>query len=361
MTDLLSTLAAEDPARDTTPTAAEAARMDDALRRLVAEEPTTGVAGERPARAADDARVGAAGGRTVGAAADAGTAGGAPAGATPRRGARRRAWVLAPVALATAALSLGVALPGGKTPAVIAPAPANAAQLLADLRGKVVATSAATGRYAYQKQIAYVSHMRGGEERFVVVIPHELEQWVDADGSVIVRDVMHEDQATFPTPEDEAAYERAGQQRPPMDGQAYRHDDYKLAGFTVRQVAQLPTEPAALRAALERGDVALLPATAQLLASPVSSPELKAALFSVLKGLPGAELRPDSTDPRGRTGVGVQFEDDAWRTLFLFDPDSGALLGTRSIGKQEVPGRTIDDWWLVVEATRTDSAPTIAR
>jgi len=37
------------------------------------------------------------------------------------------------------------------------------------------------------------------------------------------------------------------------------------------------------------------------------------------------------------------------------------LLGTRSIGKKEVPGRTISDWWLVVDATRTDTAPTTAR
>jgi hypothetical protein len=81
----------------------------------------------------------------------------------------------------------------------------------------------------------------------------------------------------------------------------------------------------------------------------------------VLKSLPGAQLVPSDRDPLKREGVGVQFEDDAWRTLFLFNPDTGALLGTRSIGKQEVPGRTISDWWLVVDATRTDTAPTTAR
>ena len=63
------------------------------------------------------------------------------------------------------------------------------------------------------------------------------------------------------------------------------------------------------------------------------------------------------TDPQGRTGVGVRFEDDAWNTLFLFDPANRRLLGTRSIGHKEVPGRDIDDWSLVLESKRTDSAP----
>ena len=64
------------------------------------------------------------------------------------------------------------------------------------------------------------------------------------------------------------------------------------------------------------------------------------------------------TDPQGRTGVGVEFDDAAWKTLFLFDPETGALLGTRSIGRKEVPGRNIDDWSLVIESgAGRDAAP----
>lgn len=345
MNDLIATLAAEDPARAATPSAAEATRMDESLRRLLADDPLA---------AADDARLEAAGVPRVGAAA---------APCRPRAP-RRRAWALVPVALGTLALSLGVALPGGKTPAVIAPQPASAATVLTELGGKAATATVPTGRYAYQKQLAYVSHMRGSTGtggRFVVVLPHELEQWVDADGHAVGKEVIHEDQATFPTPEDEAAYERLGEGPPPYQTEPYRIRDFKVAGLTVPEVAQLPTDPTALRSALERGELALLPATAQLLASPIASAELKAALFSVLKSLPGARLVPSAQDPQGRAGVGVEFEDDAWRTLFLFDPDTGALLGTRSIGKKEVPGRTISDWWLVVDATRTDTAPKTAR
>jgi hypothetical protein len=96
----------------------------------------------------------------------------------------------------------------------------------------------------------------------------------------------------------------------------------------------------------------------QLLGSALTPPAVKVALFEVLKGLPGATLVPDTKDPQGRTGVGVQFETDAWKTLFLFDPQTGGLLGTRSIGHKEVPGRDIDDWSLVLESTRRDDAPT---
>jgi hypothetical protein len=88
---------------------------------------------------------------------------------------------------------------------------------------------------------------------------------------------------------------------------------------------------------------------------------VKVALFGVLKGLPGATLVPGATDPQGRTGVGVQFDTPAWKTLFLFDPETGALLATRSIGREEVPGREIDDWSLVLESDRRDDAPKTAR
>ena len=83
-----------------------------------------------------------------------------------------------------------------------------------------------------------------------------------------------------------------------------------------------------------------------LLSSALTPPHVQAALFEVLKSLPGATLVDGVTDPQGRTGVGVRFQDDAWDTLFLFDPASGHLLGTRSIGHQEVEGRDIADWSL---------------
>ncbi|MEA2626706.1 MAG: hypothetical protein QOD06_2751, partial [Candidatus Binatota bacterium] len=47
----------------------------------------------------------------------------------------------------------------------------------------------------------------------VVMLPHDDEQWVTDDGSAIVRDVIHEDQPAFPTPEDKADYDADGADR----------------------------------------------------------------------------------------------------------------------------------------------------
>jgi hypothetical protein len=126
-------------------------------------------------------------------------------------------------------------------------------------------------------------------------------------------------------------------------------------------VRALPTDPVALRARIEGGEITLTAMVGQLLATPLTPPAVKVALFEVLKGLPGATLLPRVTDPKGRTGVGVQFDTPAWKTLFLFDRETGALLGTRSIGHKELPGREIDDWSLVLQSSRRDDAPTTVR
>jgi hypothetical protein len=94
-----------------------------------------------------------------------------------------------------------------------------------------------------------------------------------------------------------------------------------------------------------------------LLTSALTPVPVKVALFEVLERLPGATLVDRVTDPEGRTGIGVRFQDEAWDTLFLFDPANGHLLGTRSVGHKEVEGRDIADWSLVLDSKRTDDAP----
>jgi hypothetical protein len=324
MTDPLLTLTAADPERDRVPSAAEAARMDDELARLLAT-------------------------------------------AAPRRASRpaplRRRWIALPIAAAAVFAALALAVPD-RGPQPLRPAPASAASVLADLGEKVAAAPESSGRYAYERRLSYVSHMRprpSGRGTFVVVLPHEDEQWVSDDGSAIVRNVIHEDQPTFPTPQDEADYEAAGTNRPGLDSRPRAIDAITVAGLSAAQVRALPTDPVALRARVEGGEITLTAMVGQLLATPLTPPDVKVALFEVLKGLPGATLVPRVTDPQGRTGVGVQFDTPAWKTLFLFNPQTGALLGTRSIGHKEVPGRDIDDWSLVLESDRRDDAPTTVR
>ena len=316
----LDQLTAADPVRDRVPTADEAARMDNAVRHLLAA-----VVDEEATRA-------------------------------PRRFARR--WALVPVAagMLYAVFALGSSDDG---PRRFAPAPASAATVLADLSRKAAAAPAQTGKYAYEKSLSYVSHMRpkpDGKGTFVVVLPHEAEQWIADDGTGVVRNVIHVGQPTFPTPEDKADYEAAGP-GPRMDFKPRRIGDMTVAGMSAAEVRALPTDPAKLRAQIEGGDVTLTAMVGQLLGTALTPPEVKVALFTVLKELPGATLIPEAQDPLGRTGVGVEFDTPAWKTLFLFDPQTGALLGTRSIGRKEVPGRNIDDWSLVIESGRRDDAP----
>ena len=136
-------------------------------------------------------------------------------------------------------------------------------------------------------------------------------------------------------------------------------DGLTVFGLSPATVQNLPTDPTALKARLESPDIQLTAMVGGLLSSALTPPHVQVALFEVLKGLPGATLVDHMTDPQGRTGVGVRFEDEAWNTLFLFDPSNGHLLGTRSIGHKEVAGRDISDWSLVLESGRTDSPPAL--
>jgi len=203
---------------------------------------------------------------------------------------------------------------------------------------------------------------RGGKAgTYVVVIPHEFEQWIADDGTAIVRQRIHEDRMTFPTPRDKARYEAARPVDPPWDEQAHRQTELEIGGFDFAELQALPTDPAALRPLLENTNVTLTARAGQLLSSAATPTAVKVALFEVLKGLPGATLAQGVKDPLGRTGVAIEFDDPAWHTLFLFNPDTGALLGTRSIGHKELPGRDISDWSLTVVSGRTNTAPTTAR
>jgi hypothetical protein len=138
----------------------------------------------------------------------------------------------------------------------------------------------------------------------------------------------------------------------------------EVAGMAVSAVEALPTDPAALRAALlalpeQVVDGHMNPASdglkvatesAQLLASAVTPVPVKQALFALLRDVPDATLVPTVTDPQGRTGVGIRFG-QTWQSLFVFDPDSGQVLA------DHVTGPGTDAWTVNLESTRTDSAP----
>jgi hypothetical protein len=382
MTDPIALITATDPAAGETPPAAAAARIDAALTALLAEEASP--AGDAAwtgtgARSDDAAWAGDAG--SAGNPATPSSRGDAASGvvwappATHRRvrgsdpalwraAANLRARVARGLTPRRGALALGLAVVAAIAVALapgrdLAPAPATAATVLTQLGAKVAQAHAQTGRYAYSKTLSYISQTRtdgkGGE--FVIVVPMEGESWVADDGTVISKGVEHEDQATFPTPADKAAYE-AAPKFPQRDTPAHEQIGLKVGGLTAEQIRSLPTDPAQLQAAISADpDLTTVAAAAQLLDWPLTPQPVRAALYGVLKARPDARLVGTVRDPSGREGVGVQFEDDAWTTLFVFNPATGNLLATRSYGKHEAKGRGTTDWDLTLAQGRSDDAP----
>ena len=134
------------------------------------------------------------------------------------------------------------------------------------------------------------------------------------------------------------------------------------------QMNHIPTQPTALRRALERLLVASAPnrrpgpmlrqlqADPSQLFSPISqflllptSPRLRAALFRVLAQLPGVQLIGHQRDRLGRTGIAVavtQGRPDQVREELLFDPTTSNVLQTETIllhngGPSTVGGRDV--------------------
>jgi hypothetical protein len=333
MTDPLTVIRDADPADGAMPDSAARERMDAALDRLLATEPLVH-----------------------------------PASRANRTCRSRRTRALAGAA-ATIVVAAGVAsLPSGGDRSPIAPAPASAAEALRRLGATAADSSTPDSRYIYVRQRSYTTHMRprpGRRGTFATVVPTDVETWFARDGNERI-ERYHElwDQATYPTDRDRADAQAAGPlSQPPDDRRAVRHRDTTIAGFTVAKLRALPTDASALRARLERADLGykspspLVTVTGLVLGSPLTPPHVRAAAFAVLRDLPGATLVPGAKDPMGRGGDAVEFNDDAWRTMYIFDPNTSELIATRSIGKKELPGRKITDWILKLDSAGVDRAP----
>jgi len=327
MTDPLIVVRDADPAAGATPDPASRERMDAALDRLLAMPPEA-----------------------------------------PQFSRNRRTVTLAGAAVTLAVVAALALLPFGGERNPIAPAPANAAEALSRLGATAADAPTPDGRYVYVHTRSYSTHMRPraeGNGTFATVVPTDIETWFARDGSERIERV-HElwAEATYPTDQDRADAAAAGAlSQPPDEGRAVRFRDTKVAGFTVAELRALPTEPSALRARLERAELGykspspLVTVTGLVLGSPLTAPDVRAAAFAVLRGLPGAKLVPGVTDPTGRGGNAVEFDDDAWRTMYIFDPKTSELIATRSIGKKEMPGREISDWKLQLDSAGADRAP----
>ncbi len=117
-------------------------------------------------------------------------------------------------------------------------------------------------------------------------------------------------------------------------------------GFT--DFSALPTEPQALRSAIEARQGAGSVKTGKVIAElwdildkPNTTPELRAAVFGALAEEPGIELNRDAEDLIGRSGYALSYETTASdgygeelpgiRVEYIFDPDTSAVLGRRDV------------------------------
>jgi len=341
MTDPMTLVRAADPAADLDLGPAARARLDAALERMLADEPAA-------------------------------TGAPAPVASAPRRLPRARKLGVALATAAACAAGLVVALPGGggRSPGV---APASAATVLREARAAALAPGQPgpwTGMTT-RSWHALLFDLPGGGTG-VAQVPYTTEVWASDDGEQLLRNTRGRD-LLFPRASDEAAFDpaRDGWRLEPNDGQLVRRDVDGGGGDTVAGVHALPTDPDALAARLAKvhdGSGGMHYATGLLL-SPLPTPELRAALYTVLLRTPGIRLEPGLTDPEGRTGVGVRFvhTDDTpgtdhpsgtYDTTLLFDPETHELLGVREIGDHtKLIGRTITSWVLVVDARRAPEAP----
>ena len=289
-------------------------------------------------------------------------------------------WLAVPGLAAAAAAAL-VALTSGVDEGRVSPPPASAAQLLtraADAAEGAPAPGAlGPGRYLYVARTAMEpKEITRGGETFTVFIRYLDEDWTARDGSGRSR---HQPiPPTFPTREDRAAWKRAGSPSArkmignylPIVGSTDVRDQGRPGrafparstfGMSYRAVRALPTDPALLeaklRARLRPGRnftpesselmtrMQLLERVGQLLAGTPLDAAQRAALFRVAAGIEGVKVSEDALDQLGRKGTAVKLEgtialDGSVRpeyegirvhrgTVIVFDPGTGALLGTR--------------------------------
>lgn len=149
--------------------------------------------------------------------------------------------------------------------------------------------------------------------------------------------------------------------------------DLLMGLATPWQLRQLPTEPQALRRFLQDRLQRLAPTrsgglpldqriftpAATLLLAPGAPAALRAALFQVMKSIPGVELLGRVTDPAGRPGTAVAINRGAARTELIFDPATARALATVTvdgvIGPGAPPKGTVTNYYATLARGVVDS------
>jgi hypothetical protein len=279
------------------------------------------------------------------------------------------------------------------------PDPRTASDLLLVAAEQTGSDTATGGRYRVR---AYEHGERKEVGRYAIMARNANEQWLATgpdDPSVEVHQYLG---ARPATPADEAAWRAAGspdrwtEDTPPGTKriehtvaagprqvgplrEGARRESMLLAGqpVTEAELAALPTEPTALKAALlaklragggqEDENYALFHAGRGLIAGLPVSAQVRAATYRMLAGVPGIDLLGKVADQGGRSGFAVAYTrrgDGGWGQLRLvIDPGTGAVLAEESwfLGSVERgDSATLMSWTLILRTGYTNDAPPTA-
>lgn len=209
------------------------------------------------------------------------------------------------------------------------------------------------------------------------LVPTTKEVWTAPDGKTHVRETLG--QIEFLSPADQQRWEEAGSPPPfeydptehhiKKDGAGDAMKEYssrdwrgRHAFSIVPKLYKLPTEPEALRLAIEHRPAGSPPAAAsssagattverllEILAEPEASPNLHTAAFGALAEIPGIGREGNATDAAGRHGEALTWDNEGgFGREVIFDPrtsrvlaESEMIFGPPSSRHYGVPGRTV--------------------
>jgi hypothetical protein len=261
------------------------------------------------------------------------------------RRARHGRRVLAPIALAAAALTAFVALPGGgdDQDGSLGPLPQ-----IALAAASQAPPPAASSFYSKKRLISMDTAIAGGGA-WSVYRTEVREEWRDETGSGRLRVVTAP--TRFVGPNDRAAWQAAGS--PSLQTTVEKTEERPIeAGTDEAQVelANLAADPDALLSELSRRadqvdnatprQVRVLLLMAELLQDPAATPDLRAALYRAAEQIPGIQYFGETEDSLGRPGVAIGMESDysggLTRYELICDPETSEVLATASIGLERM-------------------------
>lgn len=290
-----------------------------------------------------------------------------------RRRVRRGLWIASAAAAACA-----VALPAtilGRAPRPTGAQTGNTVLThLAEIaRSQAPTVPPGPGQYQYTASVeANQSCTYGPISNYCALVPERREIWIGANGSGRLRETFGP--PVFLTARDRAAWVAAGS---PSFGDSTSDTSFAPHTLTLgpSNLAEAPTNPTALRAAIESRSLEGGPPGAaedfvqigDLLRETDASPALRSALFEVASRLPNIVVLGAVTDHDGRPGVGLAMDVNGVRNELIFNEETSALIGEESValvdspaGYQGVKAGTLLDW-TVYEASgivdSTDATP----